>query len=171
MSQITAIVISITLEGPNYPEWAFCVETTLRGHGLLFHLTDNAPKLKEDGSNATAVKDWGINDGKVMAAMVNSTKQSLIMSLGHLCGSRLSSMINKGCLGHASIESSFHCKGCKLGKQIQLPYSSGVSHSARPFDLIHLDVWGVLHLLLQRVATNIMSFLLLIILAIHGFIS
>jgi hypothetical protein len=57
------------------------VETALRGHGLLFYLTDNAPKLKEDGSNATAVKDWGINDGKVMAAMVNSTKQSLIMSL------------------------------------------------------------------------------------------
>jgi hypothetical protein len=36
--------------------------------------------------------------------------------LGHLCGSRLSSMINKACLGHTSIESSFHCKGCKLGK-------------------------------------------------------
>ena len=57
------------------------METTLRGHGLLFHLTDNAPKLKEDGSNATAVKDWGINDGKVIAAMVSSTKQSLIMSM------------------------------------------------------------------------------------------
>jgi hypothetical protein len=42
--------------------------------------------------------------------------------LGHLCGSRLSSLVNKGCLGHTSIESSFHCKGCKLGKQIQLPY-------------------------------------------------
>ena len=80
-SQLNAIVIRITLEGPNYPEWAFCVETALRGHGLLHHLTDNAPKPKEDGSNATAVKDWGINDGKVMATMVNSTKQSLIMSL------------------------------------------------------------------------------------------
>jgi hypothetical protein len=37
---------------------------------------------------------------------------------GHLCGSCLSSMINKVCLSHTSIESSFHCKGCKLGKQI-----------------------------------------------------
>jgi len=51
-------------------------------------------------------------------------------------------MINKGCLGHTSIESSFHCKGCKLDKQIQLPYSSSVSQYARPFDLIHSDVWG-----------------------------
>ena len=38
MSQITAIVINITLDGPNYLEWAFSVETALRGVGLLFHL-------------------------------------------------------------------------------------------------------------------------------------
>lgn len=47
MSQINAIVISITLDGQNYPEWVFCVETALRGHGLFFHLTDNAHVLKE----------------------------------------------------------------------------------------------------------------------------
>jgi len=62
--------------------------------------------------------------------------------LGHLCGSRLSTLINKGCLGPTSIESSFQCKGCKLGKQLQLPYSTSTSHSARPFDIIHSDVWG-----------------------------
>jgi transposase InsO family protein len=62
--------------------------------------------------------------------------------LGHLCGSRLSTLVKSGCLGHTSVESSFHCKGCKLGKQIQLPYPSSVSHSSRPFDLVHSDVWG-----------------------------
>jgi transposase InsO family protein len=62
--------------------------------------------------------------------------------LGHLCGSRLSNLINKGYLGPTSIESSFHHKGCKLGKQIQLPYPISDSHAAKPFDLIHSDVWG-----------------------------
>jgi hypothetical protein len=62
--------------------------------------------------------------------------------LGHLCGSRLSTLINKGCLGPTSIESSFQCKGCKLGKQLQLSYSTSTSHSTRPFDIIHSDVWG-----------------------------
>ncbi|WVZ62539.1 hypothetical protein U9M48_012278 [Paspalum notatum var. saurae] len=62
--------------------------------------------------------------------------------LGHLCGSCLSNLVKSGCLGHTSVESNFNCKGCKLGKQTQLPYSSSVSHSARPFDLVHSDVWG-----------------------------
>jgi len=36
--------------------------------------------------------------------------------LGHLCGSRLSTLITSGCLGQTSIDSSFQCKGCKLCK-------------------------------------------------------
>ena len=81
MSHINAIVINIILDGQNYPEWSFSVETALRGYGLLSHLTDDKPVLNNDGSNAAAVKDWEINDGKVMAAMVSSTKQTMIMSL------------------------------------------------------------------------------------------
>jgi hypothetical protein len=64
-------------------------------------------------------------------------------TIGHLCGSRLSSLIKSGCLGPTHVESSFHCKGCHLGKQIQLPYFTSGSHSTIPFDLIHSDVWGL----------------------------
>ena len=81
MSQINTIAINIILDGQKYLEWAFCVETALRGHGLLFHLIDDPPVLQRDHSNAADVKTWQINDGKVMAAMVNSTKLSMIMNL------------------------------------------------------------------------------------------
>jgi hypothetical protein len=80
-SHQSAIVINITLDGQNYLEWAFTIETTLWGHGLYFHLTDDPPTLKSDNSNAVAVKTWEINDGKVMATMVNNVKQTMIMSL------------------------------------------------------------------------------------------
>jgi hypothetical protein len=62
-------------------EWAFCVQTALRGHGLLFHLTEDPLALYEDRSNAVEINAWQINDGKEMAAMVNSTKLSMIMSM------------------------------------------------------------------------------------------
>jgi hypothetical protein len=51
-----AIVVNIMLDGQNYPEWAFCVQTALRGHGLLFHLTEDSPVLAADRSNAAAIK-------------------------------------------------------------------------------------------------------------------
>jgi hypothetical protein len=44
-------------------------------------LTDDPPTLKSDNSNASAIKTWEINDGKVMTAMVNSVKPTMIMSL------------------------------------------------------------------------------------------
>jgi hypothetical protein len=81
---VNAIVVNIILDGHNYLEWAFCVQTALRGHGLLFHLTEDPPALREDRSNAANIKTWQINDGKVMVAMVNSTKPSMIMSLSKI---------------------------------------------------------------------------------------
>ncbi|WVZ70805.1 hypothetical protein U9M48_019442 [Paspalum notatum var. saurae] len=54
-TSINTIVINITLDGHNYPEWSFCVETALRAYGLLFHLSDDPPESKEDGSWSGAV--------------------------------------------------------------------------------------------------------------------
>jgi hypothetical protein len=60
------IVVNIVLDGQNYPEWAFCVQTALRGHGLLFHLTEDSLVLAADRSNA---------------AVINHSKENLIEPL------------------------------------------------------------------------------------------
>jgi hypothetical protein len=63
--------------------------------------------------------------------------------LGHMCGSRLSSLVTSGVLGKVTGDTSLPCMGCRLDKQIQLPYSTSQIVSTRPFDLIHSDVWGL----------------------------
>ena len=62
--------------------------------------------------------------------------------LGHLSGSKLSTLVGSSVLGPIFGDAGLHCTGCKFGKQLQLPYASSDSVSQRPFDLIHPDVWG-----------------------------
>ena len=89
--------------------------------------------------------------------------------LGHLCGSRLSTLVHQGCLGYVFVDSTFHCKG-----SLENIYNFHI----RLVGLILFDhltlfirMYGVLHLLLPRVVTSIKLFLLMTILATHGFIS
>ena len=81
--------------------------------------------------------------GTAFAASSTSSFAQWHYRLGHLCGSRLSTLIRRGLLGSVSShESLAQCQGCRLGKQHQLPYHSSESVSERPFDLVHSDVWG-----------------------------
>jgi hypothetical protein len=90
--------------------------------------------------------------------------------LGHLCGSRLSTLIKSGCLGRTSSKFSFHCKGCHIENKYTFLILLVI--------LILLDLlilftlmFGAQFLLFQKVVINIISFLLMIILDILEFIS
>jgi hypothetical protein len=50
-------------------------------------------------------------------------------------------LLHQGLIGSVSgRESLDHCHGCRLGKQIQLPYHSSESLSESTFELVHSDV-------------------------------
>jgi hypothetical protein len=81
--------------------------------------------------------------GSASPASASSSFAQWHHRLGHLCGSRLSALVRSGVLGNVSGDVCLdQCQGCKLGKQIQLPYPSSGSVSQRPFDLVYSDVWG-----------------------------
>uniref|UniRef100_A0ACD5TUK3 Uncharacterized protein n=1 Tax=Avena sativa TaxID=4498 RepID=A0ACD5TUK3_AVESA len=67
-----------------------------------------------------------------VVASTTSSFQQWHHRLGHLYDSRLSSLVHRGLLGSVSGDGSLHCQGCRLGKQIQLPYPSNASVSQRP---------------------------------------
>ena len=108
----------------------------------------------------------------IVSSVVSSPTSSFAKwhhRLGHLCGSCLSTLVHQGCLGYVFVDSTFHCKG-----SLENIYNFHI----RLVGLILFDhltlfirMYGVLHLLLPRVVTSIKLFLLMTILATHGFIS
>ena len=66
--------------------------------------------------------------------------------LGHLNSDVLRTLFNSGLLGNkacSSIDLSFDCTSCKLGKSKVLPFPHHASRASRCFELIHSDVWGI----------------------------
>jgi hypothetical protein len=86
-----------------------------------------------------------------------------------MCESRLSSLVTSGVLGKVTGDTSLRCMGCRLGKQILLPYSTSQTVSTRPFDLIQSDVWGPAPFFRRGIIVTMLS-LLMISLASPGYI-
>jgi transposase InsO family protein len=49
---------------------------------------------------------------------------------------------NKAC---SSLNLSFDCTSCKLGKSKVLPFPHHASRASQCFNIIHSDVWGIAH--------------------------
>ena len=65
--------------------------------------------------------------------------------LGHPNSNVLRTLFNSGLLGNkacSSIDLSFDCTSCKLGKSKVLPFPHHASRASQCFELIHSDVWG-----------------------------
>lgn len=48
-------------------------------------------------------------------------------------------------ISSSSSHSHSHCDVCPLAKQNRLPFSSHITFASKPFDLIHIDIWGSYH--------------------------
>ncbi|CAA7061254.1 unnamed protein product [Microthlaspi erraticum] len=46
----------------------------------------------------------------------------------------------------AIVSDSFHCSICPLAKQKRLAYVSHNNLASKPFDLVHIDIWGPFHI-------------------------
>ena len=107
----------------------------------------------------------------VVAAVAISSIPSLALwhaCLGHASSFQVQQLVSRVLLGSVSTK-NFNCVSCQLEKQPALPFNTSESISTDIFDLIHSDVWG-LSLSLILVGLNILLSLLMITLAIAGFL-
>jgi transposase InsO family protein len=78
--------------------------------------------------------------------VVGSEKKIWHKRLGHPNSDVLHTLINFGLLGNkacSSLDLSFDCTSCKLGKSKVLPFPRHASRASQCFDIIHSDVWGI----------------------------
>jgi hypothetical protein len=93
-------------------------------------------------SASTRCQSSSTTDATTFAATTSVSFAQWHHRLGHLCGSRLTTLVRSGVLGKVVGDTSVPCIDCKFGKQLQFPYSSSHTMSSRPFDLVHWDVWS-----------------------------
>jgi hypothetical protein len=114
------------------------------------HLVGTGPRHRD--SQRLWELDWLHLPSAASASPVSSTCAASSTSsfaqwhhrLGHLSDPRLSTLLRRDLLGSVLGQKSLdHCQGCRLEKQVQLPYPSSETVSQRPFDLVHSDVWGL----------------------------
>jgi hypothetical protein len=78
--------------------------------------------------------------------VVGSEKKIWHRRLGHPNSDVLRTLINFGLLGNkacSSLDLSFDCTSCKLGKSKVLPFPRHASRASQCFDIILSDVWGI----------------------------
>ena len=78
--------------------------------------------------------------------VVGSSNKMWHGHLGHPNSDVLRTLFNSGLLGNkacSSIDLSFDCTSCKLGKSKVLPFPHHASYASQCFELIHSDVWGI----------------------------
>ena len=61
--------------------------------------------------------------------------------MGHPSHQRM--LIMKQCYSYLSSDSTFICNTCHLAKQRKLSFSLSHSHASKPFELLHMDIWGL----------------------------
>ena len=93
--------------------------------------------------------------------------------LGHPNSDVLHTLFNSRLLGNktcSSIDLSFDCTSCKLGKSKVLPFPHHASHASQCFELIH-RMFGGLHLLFLMHITSTLLLSLMTLVALLGFTS
>jgi hypothetical protein len=88
MSQSTAISVNITLDGQNYHEWSFCVETTLRGYGLA-HMTTVCTMIAVEATRSWTIHQMDVKNaflhGDLHEEVYMQPPPSVASPSGHVC--------------------------------------------------------------------------------------
>ena len=124
-----------------------------------------------DNSSLYILDTLRVRSSATRVSSVSSSSPSSFVKwhrLGHLCGSRLSTLIHQGYLGHTSVSPTFILRVVSLENRFCFPILLVSLTLLNPL-ILFTQMYGFPLLLLLKVAINIMLSLLMIILDILGF--
>jgi len=76
------------------------------------------------------------------AASVHASKDIWHQRLGHPSPKIINKLSSSSCISVSSTHPATFCNGCAVSKSSRLPFVSVPSHTSKPLELIHTDVWG-----------------------------
>ena len=113
-----------------------------------------------DSSSFSSRQSSSFNQNSICNSVSLSKKDLWHCRLGHPSFVKIHNLRNELNIKENFVLDDFHCSTCHFDKQRRLPFISSNNLCDKPFQLIHLDIWGPFHTHILKVLDTFLPLLM-----------